>query len=345
MGGGEPLARVAAVAPALAGLLERAVRFGERTTRAEISVRRAGGVASTIGVTTTASDGVGGGRTATAIFSDITDSKRVASLHLRAERLEAVAELAASLAHEIRNPLASIRSAVEQLARITCAAGVFGGDADDVRGDVRTLAGLTVRESDRLSRLLGEFLDFARARVTRLGPVALGGAAHAAAGLAAAHPDAARVRVAVVAAGGPGDVVDADAELLHQALFNLMLNAAQAARSRVDVIVGAADAAELPAGLAFARGALAVRVRDDGPGVAPEVADRLFEPFVTTKPGGSGLGLAVVQRVVEAHGGVVLVGGGAGDGATFTLVLPRAAGDVRVRPYLPTPAAPLAAVA
>ena len=360
------LQQLAAVAPALADIVVRAARDGERTTRAEVAVMRPDGREATIGVTTTASDGMDGARAATAIFSDITDTKRVAALHLRAERLEAVAELAASLAHEIRNPLASIRSAVEQLARLaTQPAGVDAAERAEVREDVQTLAGLTVRESDRLSRLLGEFLDFSRARVTRLDAVDLAEAARAAVRLAAAHPDAARVELVVRVAGASVGVVDADAELLHRALFNLVLNAAQAARSRVDVAVWVPGEAELPAGLAFAHGALAVRVRDDGPGVSPDVADRLFEPFVTTKVGGSGLGLAIVQRAVEAHGGVVLVGGGTvggesvGGGAAFTLVLPRAlpratavaravedgaARGAPVRPYLPTPAAPVRAV-
>ena len=368
-GGTEPRAgvaldRIAAVAPALAGIIGRAARDGERTTRAEVVVTRPDGMVATIGVTTTASDGADGAQAATAIFSDITDTKRVAALHLRAERLEAVAELAASLAHEIRNPLASIRSAVEQVARLaTQADAVDAGERAELRDDVRTLAGLTVRESDRLSRLLGEFLDFSRARVTRLEAVDLAAAARAAVRLAAAHPDASGVEIVVCASEAFSGAVDADAELLHRALFNLVLNAAQAARSRVDVEVWMPSEAELPAGLAFAEGALAVRVRDDGPGISPEVTDRLFEPFVTTRPGGSGLGLAIVQRAVEAHGGVVLVGGGVGGdgggGATFTLVLPRATvaltigaeaarhAPVRhapVRPYLATPAVPLQTV-
>lgn len=331
-GDGDALAAVGAVAPALAALLASAAHGGARTTRAEFTVGRPDGTSATLGVTTTASGNDAAPRAGTAIFSDITDTKRVAALNLRAERSEAVAELAASLAHEIRNPLASIRSAVEQLARLTTAAVAAGLDAEN-REDVETLAGLTVRESDRLSRLLGEFLDFARARVTRLEPVDLARAAHAAAGLAGAHPDAAGKCVRAISTVEAGEAVDADAELLHRALFNLVLNAAQAARSRVDVDVRVPGAAELPAGLACRENAIAVCVRDDGPGVAADVADRLFEPFVTTRTGGSGLGLAVVQRAVEAHGGVVLVDpGSAGRGAAFTLVLPRAGAPQTGRP-------------
>src|SRR5439155_1381753 len=105
----------------------------------------------------------------TAIFTDISDSKRLEELHLRAERLEAVAELSASLAHEIKNPLASIRSSVEQLGR-----------AKRAHPDEKFLTGLVVRESDRLSRLLSEFLDFSRVRATECRPLDLHAVAAAA---------------------------------------------------------------------------------------------------------------------------------------------------------------------
>src|SRR6185312_2248106 len=113
------LTRLFEAAPALARALQRAVTERVRTTRAE-EVVQFGSHAFPVGVTTTFADsetGIGG-RTATAIFQDISGQKRLESLHLRAGRLEAIAELSASLAHEIKNPLASIRSAVEQLTHI-----------------------------------------------------------------------------------------------------------------------------------------------------------------------------------------------------------------------------------
>jgi two-component system, NtrC family, sensor histidine kinase PilS len=350
-----------ALAPELAESLRLATRQGIRTTRAEGTVARPAGAAPArevrIGVTTTVAESAahadarvaaGPRRTGTAIFSDITDSKRLEALHLRAERLGAVAELSASLAHEIKNPLASIRSAVEQLARRYAAAGIA---ADD---DERTLASLVLRESDRLSRLLTEFLDFARAQVTRVERVELGAVARAAARTAQAHPslaDGVRVEVDV----DPDAIVDGDEELLHRALFNLVLNAGQAspAGGRVRVEAQLPDAEELPGGLAFDHGAVAVHVSDDGAGIAPDILDKLFDPFFTTKAGGSGLGLAVVQRAVDAHRGVVLVEGGAAaggsGGARFTLLLPRSAGVApalqKAAAYLPTPVIPMKAIA
>lgn len=348
------------VAPVLADVLFRAAARGERTTRAEGDIRT-GDVTALIGVTTTVSDGSAAGGPAatsgsgTAIFSDITSSKRLEALHLRAQRLEAVAELSASLAHEIKNPLASIRSAVEQLARLS-ARGIEGALEQEDAEDVRTLSGLTVRESDRLSRLLSEFLDFARARVTRVERVDAGAVAREVGRLAAAHPAAEHVRLHVEV---PDDApaLDGDPELLHRALFNLVLNAVQATAAahpqgggRVRVEVQAPDPEELPGGLSFPEGAVALHVSDDGPGIAPELLDRLFDPFFTTRREGSGLGLAVVQRAVESHRGVVLVEGGEGTGARFTILLPRATPHAEPalgegRPYIPTPAVSHRAVA
>src|SRR5215203_5166906 len=158
--GARVIETISQAAPELARALERAAQDGTRTYRAEGSItvrdRR-----FPIGLNTTSSEGDGGRTeaTATAIFQDISDQKRLDSLHARTERLEAVAELSASLAHEIKNPLAAVRSAVEQLA-----------GSPRATPDEQTLGTLIVRESDRLSRLLSEFLDFARVRVARAEP-------------------------------------------------------------------------------------------------------------------------------------------------------------------------------
>ena len=314
---GSPVLQVLrAVAPVLADALDYDVRDAGGSLRAEGEVARSDR-SFPFGVTTTSTEDEGAGAgfaTTTAIFQDISDQKRLEQLNLRAQRLEAVAELSASLAHEIKNPLASIRSAVEQLSARPVATH-----------DERTLGNLIVRESDRLSRLLSEFLDFARVRVTRRDPVDVGAVARAAGALAKAHPARASTVAFDVDTPAAPLMVLGDDDLLHRAVFNLALNALQASRphERVRLIAAVASRDQLPRGVPFPHGAVAVQVIDQGPGIPAQVQDRLFEPFTTTKTGGSGLGLAIAHRAVEAHRGVVLVDTN-DRGTRFTVLLPLA---------------------
>ena len=305
---------VHAVAPGLAEALRRATSEGWVAARSEGTLRR-GELTVALGVTTTIApaDEAVGGRTITAIFKDISDQKRLEQLNLRAQRLEAVAELSASLAHEIKNPLASIRSAVEQISARPAA-----------NDDERTLGRLIVRESDRLSRLLSEFLDFSRVRVTKRELVDLGGVVRGAVRLAEAHPGRAPNSTIEVTITGDPLAVTGDEDLLHRAIFNLVLNALQATRpgTVVRVTASPAPAERLPRGVpSLARGAVAIDVTDEGAGIATGVRERLFEPFTTTKVGGTGLGLAIAYRAIEAHRGVVLVD--TGDmGSRFRVLIP-----------------------
>ncbi len=303
------------VSPQLAQALENSSNKGIRTTRAEGYIRRVTGDVE-IGVTTTVSDADESGErhTATAIFQDISDHKRLQSLHVRAARLEAVAELSASLAHEIRNPLASIRSATEQLARRRSL------EARPVDDDERVLHDLVVREADRLSRLLGDFLDFARPRESVVASLNVGAIVTAATTLATSHPDRAEgVDVTVVVDPGTPSL-EGDEDLLHRAVFNLVLNAVQAVgpsgRVQVRVQGVTTDPHRVPLAMQ-----VAISVSDDGAGVPEDLRERMFEPFVTGKVGGTGLGLPVVHRAVEAHRGVVLVDALA-PGTRFTILLP-----------------------
>jgi two-component system sensor histidine kinase PilS (NtrC family) len=287
------------------------IRSGRKISRGEGMVTHQGGRTFPIGLsTTTFRQETQEAPSVTAIFTDISDLKEVQELHARAERLESVAALSASLAHEIRNPLASIRSSVEQLAR--------SKHADD---DERFLAGLIVRESDRLSRLLSEFLDFARVRATRFVPLDVHSVVTAVVRLIRAHPDCRAD--AEILVEGRRTTMEGDEDLVHRVVANLVLNAVQAARGpiRITVSVAEVSAAEIPHGTNLEH-AVRLQVRDNGPGIPSDIRDRLFEPFVSARQGGSGLGLAIVQRAVEAHRGLVLVESGAGLGTTFTIFLP-----------------------
>jgi len=302
-------------APALSTALEKAVHGHERVTRGEAAITVSGRTFP-IGFTTTtmSADGTSGNMSGTVIFQDISDNKRLEELRLRAERLEAVAELSASLAHEIKNPLASIRSAVEQLSA--------RGRATE---DEKVLATLIVRESDRLSRLLSEFLDFARVRVTRGERVNMGDVAQAAVRLADTHPDRkAGVRVTCVIPTEPL-LVEGDEDLLHRAIFNITLNAVQAAPAnsgQVTVEVSRLNVEQIPTGVPFEVSAIALRVSDNGPGIPIELRERVFDPFFTTKTGGTGLGLPIVHRAIEAHRGFVFMDSSP-KGTRFTVLLPQ----------------------
>ncbi len=302
-------------APALSAALEKAVHGHERVTRGEAAITVSGRTFP-IGFTTTtmSADGTPGNMSGTVIFQDISDNKRLEELRLRAERLEAVAELSASLAHEIKNPLASIRSAVEQL-----------GSRARATEDERVLSTLIVRESDRLSRLLSEFLDFARVRVTRGERVNMGDVAQAAVRLADTHPDRKTgVTVTCVIPTEPL-LVEGDEDLLHRAIFNITLNAVQAAPAgtgQVTVEVSRLNPEQIPTGVPFEVSAIALRVSDNGPGIPIELRERVFDPFFTTKTGGTGLGLPIVHRAIEAHRGFVFMDSSP-KGTRFTVLLPQ----------------------
>jgi two-component system sensor histidine kinase PilS (NtrC family) len=313
---------IGAVAPELAQAIMRSITDQVRTTRAEGTITSATrSIAVGVATTYTEGDGLRTNRTTTAIFQDISDVKRMDALRLRAERLEGVAELSAALAHEIKNPLASIRSAIEQLSRVP-----------HVGEDERTLSALVIRESDRLSRLLSDFLDFARVRIARAEQVNVADVVRGAVSLVSTHPDCrAGVRVTCTVPERRALIVEGDEDLLHRAVFNLTLNAVQASpaigevRVEADILDGEQFAGS------FESGSVTVRVSDQGPGIPADIRQRLFDPFFTTKPEGSGLGLAVVHRAIEAHRGLVYFdSAGPRGGTRFTVILPRTRSGARV---------------
>ncbi len=251
----------------------------------------------------------------TLVLQDMRPARQLENLRLRTGRLEAVAELSASLAHEIRNPMASIRSAAEQLAR-------RAADADEQA----LLSRLIVRETDRLNRLLGEFNNFARVDVVERRPIDLGRLVREVVELVGQRPEAegrAEFQVEV-----RGDLQDlwGDPDLLHRVLLNLVLNAVQAGDGerpvRVKVVADTFGPVFVP-GRAEMGHPVRIRVIDDGPGIEPEDMARIFDPFFTKRAGGTGMGLAIAYRAIQAHGGVLLASSQPGKGATFSVIIPR----------------------
>jgi two-component system, NtrC family, sensor histidine kinase HydH len=240
------------------------------------------------------------------LLRDLREVRRLEAEVRRREKLAAVGHLAAGVAHEIRNPLSSIRGY----------AAYFGAKFAPGSED-RQAAEVMVREVDRLNRVISELIEFSRPSDLKRRPVRLGElAAHAE---RLTRPDATARGVSVDlsgAADGPEVMVDPDR--LSQALLNLCLNAIQAMPSGGIMTL---SAGLVPDGRAF------LEVADNGPGIPPEQRDRIFDPYFTTKPQGTGLGLPLAHKIVEAHGGEIRVAVKAGGGTVMTVLLPLGAGD------------------
>ena len=249
----------------------------------------------------------------TAIFQDITNQEQLKALDRRADRLDAIAELSASLAHEIKNPLASIRSSVEQITKPTLAAN-----------DREFLGRLVLTESDRLSRLLTEFLEFSSVRLGTREEVDFAKLVRDCVAVVEQHPEAGD-GVEIRTAGLDREVhIPGDGDLLHRAVFNLVLNAVQFSGANGVVQVEVQDRPDGSSpGQGIVDSPVRFSVRDSGPGVDPKQVARIFDPFFTTRQGGSGMGLAVVHRAVEAHQGAVFVEAAPEGGAEFIIYLPR----------------------
>lgn len=297
-------------APGLGELLRATSRQGRPIQRREITV--AGANQRVLGLSTAILEREGV-PSVTAVFQDITDSKRVQELHTEAVRLQAMARLSASMAHEIKNPLASVRSAVEQL---TGSGSLDSRDRDRLRD-------LVLNESERLTRLLSGFIEYSRVELRQSDSVELDGIIAEAVELVDSHPDSADGNPIHYSRPADAVMVQGDADLLHRAVFNLLLNAVQHAGpdGHVEVEVAGVPETHLPAGLHIAD-PVRISIRDDGPGLDPHDLPRVFDPFFSRRRGGTGLGLAVVQRAVDAHHGKILVDSRPGDGATFTIFLP-----------------------
>jgi signal transduction histidine kinase len=237
--------------------------------------------------------------------------------------MAAVGEFANEIAHEIRNPLTSIKLNLQALER--------GTRQGQVAAPLVRPLEISLREVQRLDRVVHGVLRLGRDRSVERAPVALSDVVQRALEVARPQLEHRGVQVAMAPVVVLDQVV-ADVAQLEAAVLNLLLNAAEAtpAGGLVRVVVEATDAcAAVAPGDAAAAPRVCVRVHDGGTGVAAELRERIFQPFFTTKPGGTGLGLALAQRTAEEHGGSLALSEASGDdvesgGATFVLALPAA---------------------
>jgi signal transduction histidine kinase len=227
----------------------------------------------------------------------------------QSEKLAALGQLAATIAHEVRNPLAVIRSAAQDI-------GEYLPPNDE---DARRNSSFITAEVDRLTSVVSSLLAFARPLKIERREVVVADLFERALLLARGPRGVRQVPVQQrVAVGLPP--LDVDADLLCQVLVDLLANAAEAVPPEGGEIALEAQAADRDRGVE-------IRVVDSGPGVPADLRARIFEPFFTTRPGGTGLGLAVARQIVEGHGGRIAAGErpGGGSGACFTIWLPAAA--------------------
>jgi signal transduction histidine kinase len=318
--GGAPLDELLAPHPELLALLGAAIAGGRPVKRQECTLRRAGGgepVALGLSVHPLRRDD-GAVRGYLVLFADLTEARRRAEETRLNDRLATLGEMAAGIAHELRNSLATLRGYLTLIER---------------RPDEESIADYLAEirhESDHLQRVLEDFLAFARPGTARLQSFSMAALARR----AAADPALAGVTFEVRAGAGgtgtartgvahPGEAADdaapaggaelrGDPQLIERALRNLLHNAAQAERDAgrhgpVEVTVD-----ELPAGVE-------VTVADRGAGIPPELRDRLFHPFATGRAGGVGLGLALAHRIVTLHGGRIRLEDRQGGGTSARL--------------------------
>lgn len=276
---------------------------GER----EMDLRLAGGAPVALGVSvSTVATEEGTPIGSLVVLRDLREVRRLEAEVRRREKLAAVGNLAAGVAHEIRNPLSSIRGY----------AAYFGAKFAPGSED-RQAADVMVREVDRLNRVISELIEFARPSDLVRRPVRLSDlAAHAA---RLVRPDAVARGVSVDMAGvGDGPEIAADPDRLVQALLNLCLNGIQA--------MDAGGVLRLATGLT-PNGRAFVSVADDGRGIEAADKDRIFDPYYTTKANGTGLGLPIAHKIVAAHGGEIVLTTRPEGGALATVYLPVRPGD------------------
>ena len=231
------------------------------------------------------------------VGDDVTERQRDRDRLARSERLALVGQMLAQVTHEVRNPLNAISLHAELLAEIT---------ADD---EAHALLATITAEIHRLEGVTERYLDLARRRIPETAPEDPLAVAR---GVIALEEEALRrIGVTTEVVGEPVQPVETDGDTVRRALLNLVRNAAQAGARHIRVIVYA-DASD----------AVEIAVEDDGPGMEPEVAERVFEPFYSTRARGTGLGLAIARQSLEDIGCSITCRTQVGAGTRFTIRIP-----------------------
>jgi PAS domain S-box-containing protein len=296
--------------------LTETVRLGESRAEAESEVDLAGGRTVPVSLQTAPIHGPDGDvRGAVAVLRDLSRLKALEAEVRRGERLAALGQMALALAHEIRNPLSAIRG-VAQLLGSELGAGPYREPLDVMLGEI-----------DRVNRVMEALLDLGRPMRFAFAAVNLHRLLERVCLLA--EPAAGTHAVQLVRRYDPSlPALWADEDRLVQVFQNLVQNGIEAmpgggrltltTRLSLDPVYGKVDLGAGP------RPMVEVLVSDEGEGIPTDLGDRVFDPFVTTKPRGLGLGLALAHRIVEEHRGGLRVASSPGKGTTFACYLPTA---------------------
>jgi signal transduction histidine kinase/DNA-binding response OmpR family regulator len=243
------------------------------------------------------------GKTVVAVFEDLTEQKTMEKELRRADRLRSLGELSAGVAHEIRNPLTGIATTVQVLRE------KLAGDDDKVK-----YLSVILDEIKRLDDIIDSLLHFAKPLTTNPAELHIGSALEDAMGLLA--DEAAKRDVSLRLENRlEDDLCVLDGDQIKQVALNLMLNGIQACGKGGDMTVSVRES-RTPA-------YVEIEFADSGEGIPPETADKLYNPFFTTRAEGTGLGLSITQKIVEGHGGTIRHESEKGKGTRFFVELPR----------------------
>lgn len=290
------------------GLFGHTDDLKERPFRFEGEIKKKDGTAAVLGmVASLLKDEFNSVRGIILIFQDITKILQMEEQVNRQERLATVGSLAAGIAHEIRNPLASLSGSIQ----------VLQGELD-LKGDNKHLMDIVVREADRLNTIITEFLEYARPKTVRSDPVLLSSMLADTCMLLKNSKEFAE-QLTITCRIDPKIVVRGDSQRIRQVFWNLLINACQAMPNGGEIAVSAAP----DHGDDGSRWCEAV-IADTGPGIEQKLLGKIFNPFFTTKARGTGLGLAIVYRIVDDHGGTIAVDTKEGTGTKFTIRIPMA---------------------
>lgn len=301
---GEPAAEVLQLDPAFArGLATDLAR--ERSRRTDYRLQRADGEVIEVGLSVAALPLPDGTRGYVYTFQDVTDIKRIEESARLQQRLAAVGEMAAGIAHEIRNPLASMSGSMQMLKHEL-----------PLSPDQAQLMDIVLRESERLNQTIKSFLAYARPQRFDVQRLDLRKVLQETAMLLRNGTEVGERHVVDVAAGDREAVIEADESQIRQIVWNLATNGLRAMPEGGTLRLAAVD--ERVDG----RRMTVLVVEDEGVGISPEDRDAIFQPFRGSFGKGTGLGLAIVHRIVSDYGGSIDVQPRAGGGTTFRVAFP-----------------------